>query len=46
MAGTQIHKAGPVHLDALESASARYGTGTTRREALDADPELLSRSGN
>jgi hypothetical protein len=46
MAGTQVHKAGPVHLDGLESASARCGTGTARRETLEADPKLLSRPGN
>ena len=46
MAGTQVHKTGPVHLDRLESASERCGIGTTRREALEADPKLLSRSGN
>jgi hypothetical protein len=46
MAGTQVHKAGPVHLDGLEGASERCGTGTARREALETNPKLLSRSGN
>jgi len=46
MAGTQIHKAGPVHLDALESASARYGTWDGGARSVRSRPESLSRSGN